>query len=192
MKSTKALGSLQRIVITIMIIGIVLGIGFLVLEEFETTLGTSTGTVTNETISPTDAGIYVAYNYTTADLYCYRSFVPVRVVNASDGKVITSSNYSYNTVTGLFKNLTTYGSASGDNTWNITYTYIYGDSAACEGLGETVDAMNTIPTWLTIIIILLVVGILLAIVFRVLPTAGEGSGGFNFGGGSSGGVTAEI
>jgi len=192
MKSTKALGSLQRIVITIMIIGIVLGIGFLVLDEFEGFLGTDTGTVTNETTAPTDAGIYVAYNYTTAGVGCYNNFGSLVVTNASDGAFINSGNYSYVSTTGLVKNLTsTFCDGSGVNSWNISYTYTYGDNEACIGLDETVEATKTIPTWLTIIIIMLIVGILLVIVFRVLPTAGEG-GGFRFGGGSSGGVTAEI
>ncbi len=190
MKSTKALGSLQTIVITIMILGIVLGIGFLVLEEFETTLGTDIGTVVNETVAPTDAGIYMAYNYTTADVYCYHSFVPTIVINATDDVLISSGNYSYNSVSGLLKNTTsTFTDGSGVNSWKVTYTYMYGDSAACEGLSETVNATKTIPTWLTIIIIMIIVGILLAVVFKVLPTAGEGGG---FGGGSSSGITAEI
>ena len=189
MKSTKALGSLQNIVIAIMVIGIVLGIGFLVLEEFETTLGTTVGSVTNETISPTDAGIYVDYNHTTANVHCYHSFVPGIVTNASEGTIIDSANYSYSTADGRFWNLT----SESENAWNISYTYKFGNSSACEGLSETVNATKTIPTWLTIIVILLIVGILLAIVFKVLPTVGEGSaGGVSFGGASSGGVTAEI
>ncbi len=193
MKRTKALGSLQAIVITLMIIGIILGIGFLVLEEFEETLGTTTGTVVNETIAPTDAGIYVAYNHTTADVYCYHSFTPGIVTNESDGAIIASGNYSYTAATGLLKNLTsTEDDGAGGNSWNISYTYSYGDSAACEGLNETIEATKEIPVWLTIIVILLIVGILLAIVFKVLPTSGEGGVGGSFGGSSSDGITAEI
>lgn len=193
MKSTKALGGLQNIVLTLMTIGIILGIGFLVLEEFESTLGTNVTTVINETISPTDAGIYVDYNHTTAGVYCYHSFVPGIVTNATEGSVIDPANYSFSTVTGLFWNLTSDSNdGAGGNNWNISYTYIHGDSAACEGLNETIEATKTIPVWLTIIVILLIVGILLSIVFKVLPTAGEGSGGARFGGEGSSGVTAEI
>ena len=190
MKSTKALAGLQAIIISIVVIGIVLGIGFLVLEEFESALGTDVGTVTNETVSPTDAGIYVAYNYTTDGVGCYNNFVPGIVTNASDGAVITSANYSSVTATGLFKNLTSdVDDGAGGNDWNISYTYTYGDTAACTGLNETIQATKTIPTWLTIIIILLIVGVLLSIVFRVLPQfGGEEMGMGNEGGGS----TAEI
>ena len=80
------LGTLQTIIITLVVIGIVLGIGFLVLEEFADQLD--------------DA------------------------------------------------------------------------SEAQAGVNDTITALKKIPTWLSIIVILAIVGILLAIVFSVLPRAG--------------------
>ena len=44
-------------------------------------------------------------------------------------------------------------------------------SEAYEGVNDTISAMGKIPTWLGIIVILAIVGILLAIVFSVLPRA---------------------
>ena len=84
MKSKKGqIGTLQSIIITLVIIGIVLGVGFLVLEEFE-------------------------------------------------GEMTAGSE-------------------------------------AESGVNETINALATIPTWLTIIVLIAIVGILLAIVFTVLP-----------------------
>ena len=84
MKSKKGqIGTLQSIIITLVIIGIVLGVGFLVLEEFSTQM---------------TAG-----------------------------------------------------------------------SQAQAGVNDTITAMATIPTWLTIIVLIAIVGILLAVVFTVLP-----------------------
>jgi len=77
------IGTLQSIILTLVVIGIILGIGFLVLEEFEDQM---------------DAG-----------------------------------------------------------------------SAAESGVNDTIHALKEIPEWLTIIVILAIVGILLAIVFSVLP-----------------------
>lgn len=85
------LGNLQGIVMTLVVIGILAGIGFLVLEEFRDQVEST----------------------------------------ASEGK--NSTSYS--------------------------------------GVNETINAMSEIPTWLTIIVILAIVGILLAIVFAVLPRA---------------------
>jgi uncharacterized protein involved in cysteine biosynthesis len=85
------IGSLQGIIITLVVVGIVLGIGFVVLEEFEGQM---------------DEG-----------------------------------------------------------------------SEAESGVNDTIQALATIPNWLSIIVILAIVGILLAIVFSVLPRAGTATGG---------------
>ena len=77
------LGTLQSVIITLVVVGIVLGIGFLVLEEFYDQMGSGT--------------------------------------------------------------------------------------EAASAVNETIVAMAKIPTWLSIIVILAIVGILLAIVFSVLP-----------------------
>ena len=86
LKKKAQIGTLQTIIMTLVVIGIVIGIGFLVLEEFSTQL---------------DAG-----------------------------------------------------------------------SEAQVGVNETISALAEIPQWLTIIVILAIVGILLAIVFAVMPRAG--------------------
>ena len=87
-KKQGQLGSLQGIIMTLVIVGIVLGVGFLVLEEF--------------------------------------------------------------------------------------YEQMDSTSEAADAVNETIVAMATIPTWLSIIVILAIVGILLAIVFSVMPR-GQGS-----------------
>ena len=87
LKSKKGqLGNLQAIILTLVVVGIILGIGFLVLEEF---------------MGQMDAG-----------------------------------------------------------------------SEAEAGVNDTIQALKKVPTWLSIIVILAIVGILLAIVFAVLPRAG--------------------
>jgi len=48
-------------------------------------------------------------------------------------------------------------------------------SEAEAGVNATIQAMTTITTWLSIIVILAIVGILLAIVFSVLPRSGTGA-----------------
>ena len=45
-------------------------------------------------------------------------------------------------------------------------------SEAALGVNSTIDAMTQIPEWLSIIVILAIVGIILAIVFAVLPRSG--------------------
>ncbi|MBA7490707.1 hypothetical protein ES702_01250 [subsurface metagenome] len=190
------MGKLQSIVITIMIIGVIIGVGLLVLEEFEETLGDTAGAVANETVVLADisaGGVFVAYNSTTGgNVSCYHSFSPYLVINESTGGVVDAANYSYNAVTGQMWNLTDEAILQGGV--NVSYTFSYSISEACQGLDDTVNATRDIPGWLAIIIILLIVGILLFIVFRVLPSGGEESGGFGgFSGfGSSSSSVAEI
>jgi len=43
------------------------------------------------------------------------------------------------------------------------------------GVNATIQAMTTVTDWLPIIVILAIVGILLAIVFSVLPRQGQGA-----------------
>jgi len=174
---------LTGLAITLVIIGLVIGIGLLVLIEFEETMGDTTTTVTGETIVPTDAGVFVAYNHTTAGVYCYNSFTVSSVVNQSGDVTIAPGNYTYQPATGRVYNLS---SVDGNLGWNVTYTYKSGDTSACEGVGETINATETIPGWLALIVIIAMAGIILFIVFKVIPKAGDiGSSGSS---GSSGTV----
>ena len=52
------------------------------------------------------------------------------------------------------------------------YDQMTAGSYAADAVNDTIVAMAQIPTWLSIIVILAIVGILLAIVFSVLPRAG--------------------
>ena len=45
-------------------------------------------------------------------------------------------------------------------------------SEAEDGVNQTIQALAEVPSWLSIVVILAIVGILLAIVFSVLPRAG--------------------
>jgi hypothetical protein len=193
MRTKKAqFGGLQAIIITLVVIGVILGIGFLVLEEFKGNLDDYGATVSvPENIAPTDTGVYVTKNSTTAAINCYNAFAVTQIKNRTGNIIISSGNYTYNANSGLVKNISFYVFSLG-NLWNITYTYKYGKDS-CGGIVDTVDATKKIPTWLAIIVILLIVGILLAIVFSVLPSSG-GGGGFSFkgSGGGGGGTIAEI
>jgi len=46
------------------------------------------------------------------------------------------------------------------------------NSAAQNATNDTIEALGTVPTWLGTIVLLSIVGILLAILFTVLPRAG--------------------
>jgi len=45
------------------------------------------------------------------------------------------------------------------------------------GVGNTITAVNKVPTWLGILVVLVIVGIILTIVFTVIPRGGLKGGG---------------
>jgi len=194
MKSKKAqLGTLQTIVIALIVIGIVLGIGFMVLDEYKDSVedqtATTTITVLNETVtSVTEKAQYLANNISTNGIYCYNSMAIILVENATASLVIDSANYTARSNGSI--QFTGVDVLHNNTNWNVSYTFKRDNSGACEGVTKTIDATKKIPTWLAIIVILAIVGILLAIVFRVLPGRQTGEGG-SFGGGDTGTV-AEI
>jgi hypothetical protein len=162
------IGGLQGTILVLIIVGVLVGVLFLVLTSLEGTFEATTNTVVNESVTPTDRGVYLAYNSTTADVNCFRDATILAVVNQSGQYPINSANYSVNPFTGLFWNVT--GNQLFNRAWNVTYTYSTG-SDACESVQDTREASKTIPEFLPILVIVGLVGILLAIVFKVLPGA---------------------
>ena len=176
--------SITALTITIIIIGIVLGIGFLVLSEFGDTLTKTTTTVENETLTTvTETGEFAVNNFSTDGLGCYGAFTVIEIWNATDDGLVAipTTNYTTNTVKGLvtFSGSCVSGATGcfNNTNWNITYTYESSDSQSCAGLDETIDATEEIPAWLSLIVIISIVGIILYIVFKLMPKAGEMSGG---------------
>ena len=182
------IGNLQGIVLSLVVIGIVLGIGFLVLSEFKDTINTDVGSVVNETLTTVGDSVTSPEIVATSTTNCFGNFVPTTVTNATSATLITSGNYTYNSNGTIWYTGIEDFEGFNNSNWNVTYTYTYGDEA-CGSIEDTETAMNTIPTWFTIIVILAIVGILLAIVFKVLPNA---SGSGSFGGKGSGGTIAEV
>jgi len=183
MNKKAQIGTLQSIIVTLVVIGFLIGIGLLLLREFTTQIDEETATITNETIAgitnSSTIGNYSDYNYTTTGINCYNTFALSVMHNATSGVVVPTTNYSYDTNGKVW---IVEPSGYNDQDVNISYTYKYGNEA-CGGVESTIEATETIPAWLTIVVLLLIVGILLAIVFRVLPTATGKTGG---------GLTAEV
>ena len=195
-KALTTQGTLTGIIMTLVMVGILLGIGFLVLQEFEDSLGTTSTQVDNEQHVLAVDGFYVSANWTSQP--CYNAF---NIINITDVNttLVNSDNYTFATTTG--KVAAVAGAAYAEVTANVTYTYNAapsGREGACDGIRETGEAINEIPQWLAIIVIMIIVGIILAIVFKVLPNAGgsESFGGTGSFGGSnrseSSGTVAEI
>ena len=168
------IGNLTGIITALVVVGILIGVGFLVLEQFESDLSDTVTTVTAETTRAvvTGTGVYMAYNSTTSGINCYNDFKVTSVVNQSgDNLAINTGNYTYNSDGKIWS----ISSGIYNNTlWNVTYTYESG-TEGCVGVQSTITATKKIPTFLPIIVIVAIVGILLAIVFASLKFSDKGS-----------------
>lgn len=196
MEKKAQLGTIPAITIGLVIVGILIGVLFIVYDNFRSIITSDYGyvaTVTNETVT-IDGAAYIAGGVALANtnntVGCWTKFNLTRVMNNSDGHLIQPKNYTYDLYGLKLKNLTSapriMDVGGTVHTWNVSYTYTYGKEA-CAAFNDTYQAARVIPDWLVIIVVLMIVGILLALVFNVIPTGG----GFGRGGGA-GGVTAEI
>lgn len=168
-------GTLQTLAISLLIIGIVLGFGILMLREIGLVMTDQSATVINETITPINNTVVWLVNNQSV-IGCWDSFNVDVITNSTIGigdtntSVIASGNYTVGAVGTITQTVT---SETGD-TWNVTYNYKYDDSAECIAVGATITSIATIPGWLIIIVIIAIVGILLAMVFKYLPQSTGG------------------
>ena len=170
-------GTLTGITIALVVVGLVLGLGFMVLDELGTAIDLDTYTVGNESINPTIVGGGLLANHYN-NTNCWDNLAITSVENITSGDIITSANYSWST-DGYLWNLTgseTLYNGVSYEMWIVNYTYESSNSQACLGIEGSVTAVNKIPGWLAIIVIMIIVGILLGIIFKVLPNAGKGGG----------------
>lgn len=173
MNKKAQINGLVPIITTLVIIGLLLGVGFLVLQSFIDTQGDTASSVTattNETRTLTVAGVYAAANVTADN--CFNSFTITSLYN-STVLLTNGANYTYEPATG--KIFLVAADTLNTGPVNFTYTYKYSTAESCSALANTTDAINKIPTWLIIIVVLAIVGIVLGIVFNVMPSMSRGS-----------------
>ena len=180
MKSLKEqksqLGSLPGIIATLVVVGILIAAGFFIIQKFfeEDQFTDTSATVTRE------AGLFVS-NATTSTVSRatspgFNTFVISacygNVTGTSEGTTIVANatiaagNYSAGSDTGLITGL---GAANYSDV-ACSYSYLYGESSYAS-VNDTIEAMRTIPDLLGLIILIAVIGIILSVVFNVIPGA---------------------
>lgn len=160
------LGSLQGVVFTLIFVAILVVAGFLVMGEFfdQDEFRDTPQERINETVTQTElaAGSYLD----GAGEPGSHNFVITQVWNVT-AQQVNSPNYTVNSKTGAFSNLT---SEFVFNDWKVSYTFDHGGEAYL-GVNETLTSMLTITDLLGLIILIAMVAIVLAIVFNVIPGA---------------------
>jgi len=158
-KKGMALNQAFGAVLTLVLVSVLVIVAIVIYVNLATSFeGTSSETITGESLTPTDAGVSVA----TATKCGFESFVLTTVNNGTAGGIsINSANYS-TTSAGVVTNLT---NEYTDSAWVLNYTYVWG-SDACTAAEEMTDEFGNYTSLIglvgTIIFLGLVIGILVA------------------------------
>ena len=180
MKGKKGqVGNLQAIISVLIVVGILIGAGLLIMQEFvdQDSLVDTSATIVNETglylnssignSSVARATTVPGFN-TFAVTACYANVTgaSVMVIAVVPNSTIAVANYTVDTVQGSIVNAT----EDVHDDVGCTYTYLGGQNAFTS-VNDTLTAMTTIPDLLRLIILIAVIGIILAVVFNVIPGA---------------------
>jgi len=169
------LGGLPGIVATLVVIGILIAAGFFIIQTFleEDEFADTSGSVVNES----GLSIINSSGSTVARATAASGFNNFAVSECSgnvtgtntgtpivENGSITTGNYTVDKVAGT---LTGVG-ASNYTDVACSYTYLYGETAY-DSVNDTLTAMSTIPDLLGLIILIAIIGIILAVIFNVIP-----------------------
>ncbi len=146
-------------VLALVLVAVLVIVGILVFVNLATAFaGTNSLSVVNESVTPTDAGVLLAgsSNCSAGD------FSVTQARNGTIGPIIDAGNFTVNSDTGLFQNLT---SEFTTVAWLVDYSFTDG-SAACDASDNLVVQFGTYPALVglvgTIIFLGLVIGVLVA------------------------------
>jgi len=161
MKYKKAqIEQLQGLIITLVIVGVILVVGFLIFAQTKTQVVSmiTTSTATNESYSYTNntlAALTYSPTATTGTVACTAVYN-----DTANAVTIASGNYTCNNAGLVVTDTKTHGFAS---TLYVTYTYKTADYAY--NASNTVqNATQDIPGWLPIIIVVVIGALLIGLV----------------------------
>ena len=165
MKSTKGqISSLQGIIVTLIVVAIIIAVGLFIVQEFfeQDSFSDTSGSVTNETGGWLNQ---TAYTVGQAGVPGFNSFELTGLWNTSSDTVIPLANATTNADETVTTNADLLYNSSDVQ---FSYTYLHGD-AGYEGVNSTLEAMRTVPDLLPLIILIVMVGVILAVLFNVIP-----------------------
>ena len=155
------LGNLQGIVLTLVIVGILIGAGFLILEQLR-----DQDSLSDNLVSTEDLLVEInntGFTLTGASDVAFNSPSITSVV-FNNGTTVASTQYSVN-ANGVLRNATTQTYTD----VNVSYTYNRGENGYV-AVNDSIEAMTTVPDLLGLIVLIVIIGIILAVIFNVIPT----------------------
>ena len=161
-KKGMTLNSIYPAVLTIVLIGIVLGIGIYILAELRTNVATTqTGSDVNVNVSSTEPTNTTTLSDASKDGY---TLLTVSVYNHTGVLAIPASNYTFNS-SGTITWVPELTIAAGERFLNISSTYTYDEvNSPEETINDTVDGLADFAGWIAVIVVVIAAAIVLGIV----------------------------
>lgn len=163
MKSKK--GQLETILIlvsTLVIVGILLVLGYILNDQFKEEVGTESFSVTNLTDTYINS---TGYTIPEASYSGFNDFTLTEIFNGTLGSgLIASTNYTASVVDGVIYNST-------NDNWNnvsLSYTFSAGEESY-KSIENTSDSIDTFVDLLPLVILIVLIGVILIILFGVIP-----------------------
>jgi len=148
------LNDIAPAVMAMLVIGILIGIGVVVLDEFGSAVKDDTSVVNETLTTASGTGTLTNDDLTSLSAFKFENDTAVYI----NGNVSTATNVNVTTA-GVVK------TSLSDGKYNTSYTY-EADSEATTALFGTRDATDDFVTWLPVIIIILAAAIILGLVMR--------------------------
>ena len=163
-KKGLTLNALYPAVLTIVLVGIVLGIGLYVMNEVRDNIATDYSTLDAPVFANGSNGIWTtnATTLSNASLSGYE-LQSATVIEAATGTTIPAANYSINTGTGVITFTAT--TAINNATANVTSIYNYDRTDSPEAAMSTAaTGLAGLATWIAIIVVVLAAAVVLGVV----------------------------
>ena len=153
---------LSPVILSLILIGIILGVGLLVMTQLQSgSYQWASTTLTNQAYTPSNAGTHLT-GWGDRDVYC----TVIQAYNHSTtGVKIGPGNYTFSPPCNLINTTSEFsGLAEG---WKLNYTYTYTvDTTASNAVGYAETAAGTLAQiWIPLIVLVLAAGIILGILF---------------------------
>ena len=147
---------LPTIVLTLILVGLIVGVGVLTLDKFGAATKEST-IITNESFTVPAANATVTLSNGNITAF-------TKILNAS-GDTWDSGQYSVDLSAGTINNTGNSGACTNGSTCYAYYTYDEYDTSANTALGNSRDAVGDVSnTWLSLIVTLLMLAIIMYLV----------------------------
>jgi len=158
------LKDIYPMVLTIVMIGLILGIGIYVMSSVRTQVATvQTGSDTLVNVTATYATNTTTLTDSTKDDYVLQSVV---VINATGDYTIPTTNYTF-TEAGVITWDPTFMTPTDDYIVNISSSYIYDEANSPEeGVNDTLEGLASFADWIAVIVVVLAAALILGIVLK--------------------------